>query len=123
MTLRSAIQPIGEVNELAGFTLELSFQDDDGAAVIPSTAEWRLVCVETDTVLQDWTSLSVSETYDAVSTLTAATANVVVDGSLHAMKTSSLARERKALIVACDRGSGEYNLECTYTVARLAARS
>ena len=121
--LYSATQNIGEVNELASFTLNLSLQDDSGSATNPATLEWRLVCVETDTELQPWTSITPTLTYDDFDALIGVTAELSVDGSLHAMQTGSLARERKALIVVADRGSNEFSLECTYNVVRLAARS
>lgn len=119
--MRVEIQPIGECNELSGFTLSLAF-DDDGTPTIPSTVHWRAVCIDSGTVLQDWASLSVTETYDANDVLIAATSEIDVDGSLHEMQTT-LDRERKAIVVACDKDSGEWNLELTYTVVRLNARS
>lgn len=121
--LYSATQNIGEVNELASFTLNLSLQDDAGEPTNPSTLEWRLVCVETDTVLQNWTSITPTITYDDFTNMVAVTAELSVDGSLHEMQTGSLARERKALILVADRGSNEFSLECSYNVVRLAARS
>ena len=120
--LISAVQPIGEVNELGSFTLNLSLQDDAGAATNPSTLEWRLKCVETDTELQGWTSITPTLTYDDFSALIGVTADLAIDGSLNAMQTSN-SRERKALILVADRGSGEYSLELTYNVIRLLARS
>lgn len=121
--LYSATQPIGEVNELASFVLNLSLQDDAGAATNPSTLEWRLLCVETDTELQAWTSITPTLTYDDFDNIIAVTAELSVDGSLNEMQTGSLPRERKALILVADRGSGEFSLECTYNVVRLNARS
>jgi hypothetical protein len=121
--LYSATQNIGEVNELASFTLNLSLQDDNSDPTNPATLEWRLVCVETDTVLQAWTSITPTLSYDDFSALVGVTAELSVSGALHAMQTGTLARERKALIIVADRGNNEFSLECTYNVVRLAARS
>lgn len=121
--LRKQIQDLGDVNELSSFSLTLSLTDDTGAAENPDTLEWRLVCIETGAELQTWTEVAPVLAYDAAGTLESVTATISVTGSLNGMRTTSLARERKALIVAADRGVAEWSTEGRYGVIRLEARS
>lgn len=112
-----------DVSALNCFTLTVNLLSNDGPA-IPTTCHWRLVCVETDTTLQDWTSLTVTTTTGQDGEFDSASAEIAVSALLHAMQTIGKAKERKALIVCADKGlSTEYSQEFLYDVVRLLARN
>lgn len=121
--MKSDVFELGTINELSSFVLSVALVDATGAPSSPATLEWRLVCIDTDAVLQAWTAVTPTETSDASGTLVSVTVDISVDGTLHAMQTSSAGLERKALVVAADRGAGEYNAEARYSVQRLYART
>lgn len=113
-----------QVNELSEAEWTVNFLTQGGGAAVPTTAEWRLRCMETDTTLQAWTSLSPTTTTDAAGDPEEVSATITVASTLNAMQTSSKKLELKALVISADRGlSTEWNQEIEYQVKRLKARS
>lgn len=112
------------VNEKAAVDWVINLLDSAGDAAVPTTVEWRLVCSETGTVLQAWTTLTPTITYGDDGNPSETTVSVAIPGSLNVMQTANKAQERKALIIAADRdAAGEWNKEIEYTVVRLKART
>ncbi len=115
---------MAEVNELAQAEWTISLLESDGTAAVPSTVEWRLKCMSSGNVLQDWTSVTPTTTSDEAGNPAETTATITVASTLHAMQTASRNVEQKALCIAANRGlSTEWNDEIVYTVVRLNARS
>lgn len=111
------------INEHSALTVTVNLLEDNRTPAAPDTVEWRLECVETGNVLQDWTALTPTYTYGDDESLAEAEVIINVPASLHAMQTSK-AVEKKALCISADRGlSTEFNDEITYEVERLIARS
>jgi hypothetical protein len=109
-------------NELAAATWTVSLTGP--TTPVPTTTEWRLKCIETDTVLQDWTTLTPTITYDDAGDPETTTVSIAIPGSLNAMQTSTFAKERKALCVAANRDlADEWSKEIIYVVERLKART
>ena len=112
------------INEQTAFTADANFLEDSGAAAVPSTVHWKVLCIESDTVLQYWTALTVTYTTGEDESVVESEVSWEVPATLHTMQTGGLAVERKALIVAADKGlSTEYNTEFVYEVERLNART
>lgn len=110
------------VNELSALSVTANFTLD-GEVAIPSTVHYRVKDIETDVVLQDWTSVTPSYTTDDLGATTECAVTINVSGQIHDMKTGK-DREQKALCISTDKGlSTEYNEELIYTVYRLNARS
>jgi hypothetical protein len=113
-----------QVNELKTFTATVALLNDEGVAAVPGGVEWRLKCLETKQELQAWTSLTPTVTYDDAGDPEEVTVSITVSALLHAMQTSAMTVERKALCISADRGlSTEWNDEIVYQVVRLNARS
>lgn len=113
---------IEDIAELNARTLTVNFTAEASASV-PTTVHWRLKCLSSDRVLQDWTALTTSSVTDPSTAVVECSATIAVSALLHAMQTN-LNREQKALIVSADKGlSTEYNQEFTYWVERLNART
>lgn len=111
------------INENTALTVSVNLLESDRTAALPSSLEWRLECLETGTVLQDWTSLTITDTYDDDENLSEAEATISVSALLNTMQTGKKV-EKKALCIAADRGlSTEFNDEIIYEVERLNARS
>lgn len=112
------------VNEKKSVDWVITLIDADGSAAVPTTVEWRLVCSETSTVLQAWTTLTPTITYGDDGNPAETTVSIAIPGSLNAMQTTTKPQERKALIIVADRDlAGEWNKEIEYTVIRLKART
>lgn len=111
------------INEKAALEWVVNLLAPTGSA-IPTTVEWRLKCVETDTELWPWTSLTPTITYDDAGDPETTTVSIAIAGSLNAMQTDTLAKERKALCIAANRDlADEFSKEIIYTVERLKART
>jgi hypothetical protein len=97
------------------------FSGNVKALVLPASAEWRLECDTTGTLLQDWTAATiVSDVVEGV--VNEAYAQIDVDGSLNALCGSSKT-ETKRLLVSADRGTArQASEEFTYNVRMLARR-
>ena len=77
-------------NEGSSFTATAGFRVGD-AATAPTTAKYRIDCITTNTVLQDWTSLSV-----------AASISIAVTATHQAIQSDGNRVELKQMIVASD---------------------
>jgi len=111
------------VNQLSAITVTADLLEQNRTGAVPSTVHWRLVCVETDAVLQDWTSVSYSSTYGDDGAVAESEATIEVSAALHEMQTTDKSVERKALVVSCDKDlATEYNSELVYEVQRLSGR-
>lgn len=90
-----AIQiPKTKWNEGSAFTATAYFRTrSTSAAVTPTSAKYRIDCLTTGTVLQDWTTVSAASN---VSISVTATHNAIQDASNHF--------ERKQLVVESDAG-------------------
>lgn len=112
------------VNEKSSISYTVSLLEDDNTAAVPSTVEWRLRCVETDTILQAWTTLTPTTVTGDDGNPARVTVSIAVAGTLNAMQLANSKSERKALIVCADRDlSTEWSKEIEYTVVRLKART
>lgn len=112
------------VNEKSAVNWTVKLIDSDGVAAVPTTVEWRLRCAETKTILQAWTTLTPTYSYGDDDAVNETSVAIAIASTLNAMQTSTKAEERKALIIASDRGlSTEWNKEIEYTVVRLKART
>ena len=112
------------INELSALTFTVGLTDSDGTAAVPTTTEWRLLCITSDTELQVWTTVVPVTTTDDGGNPQQTLATITLSALLHAMQTTNTAIERKALCIAADRGlSTEWNDEIVYEVERLYARS
>ncbi len=80
------------VNELSSLCMSLSFKDEAGDPLIPSTVSWRLDDKETDTEIVGWTSLPSP----------AAEMSVVIPGSDNQIVDESKKRERRTFGVRVD---------------------
>lgn len=101
MTDRIEIQiPHTSVNEGSAFTATAYFRDEaTQAALSPTTAEYRIDCIETGNQVKDWTTLTPGE---SVSISITSTDNAIIsDGNR---------RELKQLTVAADRGLSTQSL-------------
>lgn len=108
--------------EFAEWTVDLI--DPDDAPAVPTTVHWRLKCLETDTILSGWASLTPTITYGSLGTPEESYVSITVPASLHAMQTDTKARERKALTIAVEKDTAsEWNSEIVYEVVRLKGRS
>jgi len=85
--------PKPRVKEGSSFNATAYFRDSSDAAEAPATAKYRVDCLTTGAVLQDWTSLVV-----AVSNTIAMTA------TFNAIREQGNRIERKQLTVAADPG-------------------
>ena len=111
------------VNQLSAITVTADLLEQNRTGAVPSTVHWRLKCLETDAVLQDWTSVSYSSTYGDDGAVAESEATIEVSAALHEMQTDDKALERKALVVSADKDLvTEYNDELVYEVQRLNAR-
>ncbi len=112
------------INELSAVTYTVGLTDSDGSAAVPTTTEWRLLCVDSDTELQGWTAVTPVTTTDDGGNPLQTLATITLSALLHAMQTTDKAKERKALCIVADRGlATEWNTEVLYDVVRLYARS
>lgn len=79
-------------NEGSAFTATAAFRNRaTSASAVPSTAKYRIDCLDTLTVLQGWTSLT-----------PAASISIPITASHNAIQSVSNRRERKQLTVASD---------------------
>ena len=113
------------INELSALEVTVNLLEDDSTtAAAPTTAHWRLKCLESDTELQGWTEVTPSYSYDENGDLAESEVVIAVSATLHAMQTSNRKLERKALCISADKGlSTEWNDELIYEVERLNSRS
>lgn len=112
------------LNELEQLPLEGDIADPDGDPLVPDTLEYRLKCLETDTVLLAWTTLTPTVTYDVGGVAEEVSYSFTIPSTLNAMQTTDKAKERKALTLVVNRGaSDEDNQEFIYEVVRLQGRS
>lgn len=111
------------VNQLSALTVTADFLEQDRTGAVPSTVHWRLKCLETDAVLQDWTEATYTSTLGDDGAVAESEATIEVSGALHDMQTEDKALERKALVVSADKDlATEYNAELVYEVQRLYGR-
>lgn len=108
--------------EYASWTVDLV--SPSGLPAVPNTTYWRLTCLESDTVLQAWTSLTPTITYDVDGAPEESYVSITVPSSLHAMQTTNMARERKVITISVNKDAAdEWNFEIEYEVVRLKGRS
>ena len=101
----------------------MALLEADETAAQPATVEWRLKCIDSGTVLSEWTAVTPSYTNGDDGNIAEASATIDVPATLHAMQTGRKV-EKKALCISADRGlSSEWNDEIVYEVERLNARS
>jgi hypothetical protein len=116
---------IPNVGEYVSRTSIVGFTDEDDLVYVPTTVVWRMVCQDDDnSVVTDWATVTATTSTgpDGVSLVCEAT--ITVPASAHAMVTTTLDRERRALIVAADKDTDdEWNEEFTYYVERRSGRS
>ena len=111
-------------NELETAVWTVDLIASTGIPAVPSTVHWRLTCLETDTVLQAWTSLTPTITYDASGNPEESYVSITVPSTLNAMQTTDKARERKVITVTMEKdAANESPFEIEYEVVRLKGRS
>ena len=105
------------VNERTGIELTVSFFDREETPAIPVTAHWRLDCVTTGKVLQDWTEFAPIVNYDDLGNLSSVNAEVEVDAALNVIQKDQNKREVKELTVSAALDTPrEYAASVQYTV-------
>lgn len=100
------------INENKARYVTVSFYDENGDAVTPTTVEWRFYCDTTDAEVAAW------------ATETPATSvTITVPSTYNVIRKSTNKRELKLLMVSADRGlSTEWNQEISWYVTNRKAR-
>lgn len=110
-------------NEHSGVEIEAAFFDAAGNPTQPNTVYWRLDCETTNTVLQDFTELTVSAEPAADGSYCYC-AQIDIAGSLNAIQKNKHAQEQKKLLVVANKdAAGEFSQEYRYVVKNLRGRS
>lgn len=81
----------GRVKEGSYYEVEAQFFDSSGAAVTPSSVRYQVVCLTTDKIVREWTTVSPGNTVSIIAT---ATDNVIQDDKNQ--------REKKQIVVQSD---------------------
>lgn len=118
------MQILENIGERNAFTLTLLLEDGNGAAAIPATVDWRIVCPDDDDAeVVAWTSTSIYTGVKDDGITTTCYVVFAVPASAAEMITTA-DQERRAICVAADRATdAEFNEEFTYYVERRSARS
>ncbi|PKN71198.1 MAG: hypothetical protein CVU54_01895 [Deltaproteobacteria bacterium HGW-Deltaproteobacteria-12] len=95
------------VNEETTLTLQCTFADGTGAAVIPSAGLYRLDDVSSDTQIVDWTAFTPS----------AATHDLTITDAQNAILDSTRAVEKKRLTVSITFGTDNKKATAEYVYA------
>ena len=112
------------VNELEHMPWSGDIADPDGNPLVPDTLEYRLTCLETDTVLIPWTTITPTVTYDVNGVAEEVSYTFTIASTYHAMQTTNKTRERKCITLVVNRGAAdEDNDDFLYDVVRLKGRS
>ena len=105
--------------EHSGNEFNAFFESLPGNATIPNSAQWKLLCVTTDKVLQDWTALTPVVESDGTN-IQSCYVTVNIPGSLNVIQSYSNPREQKRLLICADKDTDrEYMQERDYYVKRL----
>lgn len=80
------------------------FESVPNEPAVPLSAHWRLRCLTSGTVLQDWTELTPVEVYEN-GVRTGVYAIIEIDGTLNAIRDATLRRETKQLQVVAAKGT------------------
>lgn len=98
------------VNQDSPLYMSLTFTDEDGDPLIPTTVEWRLDDREDDSEIVDWTSLSSP----------AASMSMVIPGSNNSIVDETKNRERRTYGIRVDNTlAGEGYEEFHYHVVNI----
>lgn len=82
------------VNEASTLRVTLSFRDPDGSPVSPTTLDWKIRDVQSDTDVVTWTSIPTPGTSEVVD----------VDGADNAMVNADNTSELREILVRLDNG-------------------
>ena len=109
--------------ERTGLEATVRFYDHEDVAAVPATVHWRLDCVTTGEVLQDWTEETPEATYDELGNVIDCWVTVEIDGALNAIQERRNTKEVKAFqVVAAKDTPREYSYVHEYAVKRLPGR-
>jgi hypothetical protein len=106
-------------NEKSGIEFEAWFETEPGVPTVPSSVHWKLLDVNTDTTLQDWTAVVAVIESDETG-ITGVRSTIDVSGQLNVMTDTSKTRELKRVLIVADKDSArEYSQERDYYVKKV----
>ena len=93
------------------------FEATPGVPTVPPSAHWRLRCLTSNTVLQDWTAVP-SEIVSENGAVIGVKALIEIDGALNEMQDANNRRETKQLQVSAAKATArQYSKFLEYAVA------
>lgn len=96
-------------NEGQSATITITFQDDDGTIVTPTTARYRIDCLTTKQEVRDWTTIT-----------PASTVTIAITPSDNAIISDRNDTERKQMVIQTDHGTDDQAVEYSeWTVKNL----
>lgn len=87
-------------NEGQSATVNIVFQDDEEALVVPTTLRYRIDCLTTGRTVRDWTTLT-----------PASTVAIPITPSDNAILNTRNASERKQMVIQTDYGTDDQAVE------------
>lgn len=105
-------------NEHSGVEFSAFFESIPGVPTVPPSVHWRLRCLTTDTLLQDWTEIAYEIQSDDAGAVIGVKAAIDIDGSLNVMQDTNNRRETKQLQVVAGKDTArEYSKFHEYAIA------
>jgi hypothetical protein len=111
------------IHQKSALELRAVFTTQSGGPAVPTTAHWRVWCLETDEALTDWAQVTVSQKRNEFGEITEAYALVVVPGSVHVKQTSKSVERKQVVIVADKDLATEYTKPVPYSVRGVKGRA